>query len=112
MKNNRLEQLREFLAAQPGDPFLKYAMATEYLKLGDQDHALSWFERLLAEHPDYLGTYYHIGKLYEALGRMQDAADSYTKGVRLAREQGNQHTLSELRAALMAISDEDDEDFS
>ncbi|MFS8615773.1 MAG: tetratricopeptide repeat protein [Solitalea sp.] len=108
MKNTRLEQLREFLAGQPHDPFLKYAIATEYLKLNDRANALSWFERLLREHPDYLGTYYHIGKLYEELGRIREARESYSGGIRLAREQGNQQTLGELSAALLAISEEED----
>ncbi|QEC53344.1 tetratricopeptide repeat protein [Anseongella ginsenosidimutans] len=108
MKNTRLEQLREFLLQQPQDPFLKYALATEYLKLGDTTNALLYFEGLIKEHEEYLGTYYHLGKLYEQLGRIPDAAETYARGIALAQQQRNQHTLSELRGALLAISDEEE----
>ncbi|HEY9561581.1 MAG TPA: tetratricopeptide repeat protein [Anseongella sp.] len=99
MKNTRLEQLRQFIADQPDDPFLKYALATEHLKAGDQTASLTYFKELLEEHPDYLGTYYHLGKLYEELGRFPDAIETYDKGIVVAMEQKNHRTRSELEAA-------------
>ena len=69
MQANRLEKLLEFIKNEPGDPFLKYALATEYLRIGETDNALTYYEDLVTQHPDYTGTYYHLGKLYEALGR-------------------------------------------
>lgn len=110
MKNTRLAQLRGFLRDQPDDPFLKYALATEYLKLGDADNALTGFEGLLRDHADYLGTYYHLGKLYEQLGRIADAEETYTAGIQLAGQLGNQHAMRELRAALEAVRDEEDDE--
>lgn len=110
MKNARMEQLKEFLKQQPEDPFLKYALATEYLKVGDQENALSYFEELITKHSGYLGTYYHLGRLYEALDRIPEAADTYRSGIQLARQQGNTQTLSELSGALAAISTGDEED--
>lgn len=105
MKNTRLEQLHQFLKEQPQDPFLKYALATEYLKSGNNKTALGYFEALVEEHADYLGTYYHLGKLYEELGRIPEAMDTYDRGIQLARQQGNQRTLSELQAARQLITD-------
>ncbi len=69
MEISRLEKLLEFIKNEPNDEFLKYALATEYLRLGQTDRSLSYYEDLIANHPSYTGTYYHLGKLYEALDR-------------------------------------------
>ncbi|PSQ64561.1 MAG: tetratricopeptide repeat-containing protein, partial [Bacteroidetes bacterium QH_2_64_74] len=45
------------------------------------------------------GTYYHLGKLYERLDRTDDALDTYERGIEVAREQGAQKDLSELKDA-------------
>ncbi|WP_262245618.1 tetratricopeptide repeat protein [Parapedobacter soli] len=109
--SNRLQQLIEFLAESPGDPFLTYALATEHLKLGQTEDALHHYEALVNDHPDYVGTYYHLGKLYEALGRKADAVDTYEKGMQAARAKRDMHALSELQGAYhLAAGDDDDDD--
>ncbi|MEC3880369.1 tetratricopeptide repeat protein [Parapedobacter sp. 10938] len=110
--SNRLQQLIEFLKESPGDPFLTYALATEYLKLQQTDEALRHYEALVNDHPDYVGTYYHLGKLYEALGRKADAVITYEKGMQAARNKRDMHALSELQGAyrLARGEDEDDDD--
>ncbi len=98
MQASRLEKLLEFIKAEPGDPFLKYALATEYLRLNETDKALHYYEDLVANNPDYAGTYYHLGKLYEALGRKDDAITTYETGMKVTREQRDNHAFSELQA--------------
>ncbi|HCN82510.1 MAG TPA: tetratricopeptide repeat protein, partial [Sphingobacteriaceae bacterium] len=61
MPANRLEKLLEFIKNEPGDPFLKYALATEYLRLDDPDKALQYYQDLITNHKEYVGTYYHLG---------------------------------------------------
>ncbi|GIV60993.1 tetratricopeptide repeat protein [Rhodocaloribacter litoris] len=101
MPQDRLEALLRFYEEDPNDAFTRYALAGEYLKRGDTDRALSFFEGLVADEPDYLGTYYHLGKLYEHLGRPSDALATYRRGIERARAQGAWHTLSELQSALL-----------
>jgi tetratricopeptide (TPR) repeat protein len=48
--------------------------------------ALFYFEDLIANHPDYVGTYYHLGKLYEIIGRKPEAIDIYRRGMEVARK--------------------------
>ncbi|MDF2430370.1 MAG: hypothetical protein JWP44_1 [Mucilaginibacter sp.] len=98
MQISRLEKLLEFIKNEPEDPFLKYALATEYLRLNETDKALEYYEDLTAHHPNYVGTYYHLGKLYEALGRKEDAIKTYETGMKVTREQRDNHALSELQA--------------
>lgn len=97
MQASRLEKLHDFLQNEPDDPFLKYALATEYLSLDKRETALTYFEDLLKNHPDYLGTYYHLGRLYEELARKQEALVIYESGMRLARKLNDMHAFSELQ---------------
>ncbi len=98
MQLSRLEKLLEFLKNEPEDEFLQYALATEYLRLNETDKALQYYETLVIKHPDYVGTYYHLGKLYEALNRKPDAITTYEKGMDIAKQKRDNHAFSELQA--------------
>ena len=99
MPTDRLDQLRSFYEEDPEDPFTRYALAQEHLKQDNPSRALALFEELVETDPDYVGTYYHLGKLYEQLDCPDDALDTYARGIEVAREQGAQKDLSELRDA-------------
>ncbi len=109
----RLEQLIDFLKDSPNDPFLKYALATEYVKLGHTDDALKYYEDLRTNHPAYVGTYYHLGKLYEMLDRKVDAISVYEAGISVAKNKRDMHALSELQAVYRSATgmEEDDDDY-
>jgi len=112
MQTNRLEKLLEFIKNEPNDPFLHYALATEYLRLNDSHTALKYFEGLVKDHPDYVGTYYHLGKLYLSLNRLPDAIATYEAGMKVAAAQRDNHALAELKAVYMeATGDDDDDDY-
>lgn len=112
MEMNRLEKLLEFIQNEPNDEFLKYALATEYLRLNNTEQALSYYEDLVNNHPGYTGTYYHLGKLYEALNRKQDAINVYEKGMQITKEKRDNHAFSELQAVYReAIGYDEDDDY-
>jgi Tfp pilus assembly protein PilF len=89
---------------------LKYALATEYLSQNDVQKSLFYFEDLLNKHPDYVGTYYHAGKLYERLDRKSEAILVYQKGMEIARKAGDTHAYSELQTVFNSASGLDYED--
>jgi tetratricopeptide (TPR) repeat protein len=97
MSNNRLEQLISILGQGSKDPFIRYAIATEYLKEGKVSLALEFYEDLIENNAEYIGTYYHLGKLYDNLGRKEDAKLTFEKGIKIAKESQNLHALSELQ---------------
>jgi tetratricopeptide (TPR) repeat protein len=109
MQLSRLEKLLEFLKNEPQDEFLQYALATEYLRLNETDKALEYYENLVNKHPDYVGTYYHLGKLYEALNRKTDAINIYEKGMEIAKQKRDNHAFSELQAVYHEATGWDDE---
>lgn len=95
---DRLEQLKQFVKEEPEDEFLHYALALEYLKF-DSGKAKIEFENLLRKHPAYLPTYYPAAHLMIELGHEIEAEKLFMKGMEIAKLQGNQKMLMELRAA-------------
>ena len=111
MQSDRLEKLLAFLENEPNDEFLLYALATEYLRLNDAAKALEYYEKLVNEHPNYVGTYYHLGKLYEALNRKPDAVLIYEKGMEAAQRKRDNHAFSELKAVYQEATGYDEDDY-
>ncbi|WP_256006406.1 MULTISPECIES: tetratricopeptide repeat protein [Pedobacter] len=110
MQSTRLAKLLDFLNTDPNDPFILYALATEYVSQGEDDTALDYYNRLLSDHPDYVGTYYHLGKLHERHDRKQLAIEIYQSGMAIARSKRDMHAFSELQGAYNSASGLDYED--
>ena len=110
MQSTRLTKLLAFLTAEPNDPFILYALATEYNSLNDSEQAFYYYHKLLDEHPSYVGTYYHVGKLYEKARQTEKAVELYQLGMKNARAKGDMHAFSELQRAYNAAAGLDYED--
>ena len=109
MNIDRLKKLENFLAKDPEDPFLIYALALEWT-LEDPDKSKDYFDLLLEKHENYIGTYYHAAKLYASLGNKVKADDIFRKGIIIAEQSGDQHALRELKSAYDEFLFEDEED--
>ncbi len=97
----RLELLREMHQKDPKDGFVAYGLAMELAKNpATADEAVLTFRKLLGEVPDYLPAYLQFGMLLVRRGEDADARQVYAQGIELARKEGDQHTQSELEAAL------------
>jgi Tfp pilus assembly protein PilF len=102
---DRIEQLKQFIAASPADSFLRHALALEYVKIGSLEDAKQQFETLLAADPQYVGSYYHLGKLLERLQHTDQAIAIYEKGMEVAKQVGDRHAYSELQVAHEDLTD-------
>lgn len=96
---DRIEKLREFLKADPKDSFIQHALALELIKAGDDLGAQKLFEDILLRDPGYIGSYYHLAKLYERSGDIEAAIRWYEKGMEEAKKSGENKTYNELRSA-------------
>lgn len=99
----RMEQLQAFLQDSPNDPFLIYAIAQEHISAGDDAQARELFEKLRSEKPDYVATYYHLGKLLERQGDREAALSIYQAGIEAATRTNERHALSELQSAKLEL---------
>jgi len=100
---NRVEILKGFLEENPKDSFSRYALALEYVKLGQNDDAVREFETVKTNDPDYVATYFQLGQLYQKLGKSHDAEKTFRTGITVAAKIGDEHTRSELEGALEGI---------
>jgi tetratricopeptide (TPR) repeat protein len=102
-ESSRIDKLQAMLAKQPDDTFLHYGIGMEYRKLEQPEKALEYFEQVLKIDPTYLYAYYQQGQVYELLGNLPAARQSYREGIEAAERKGDAHAREELAAALEMI---------
>lgn len=103
MTTERLKMIETMLETNPRDSFLHYAAALEYQKSGNINQAIKVLKELIKQSPDYLASYYQLGKMLEGKNRIEDAVDVYKAGRVIARNQNDSKTLGELSEALMLL---------
>jgi tetratricopeptide (TPR) repeat protein len=96
---SRIEKIIEMLNDSGNDSFLQHALALEYIKIGNDEEALNNFTLLLDRDPQYVGSYYHLGKLYEKLNQPEKAINTYERGMEEAKKVKDQHSYNELQGA-------------
>lgn len=96
---DRIARLKEFLQTNPGDSFVQHALALEYVKAGDDAEARKLFENILLKDENYIGSYYHLGKLLERNDEKESALRWYELGMLKAKENGDIHAYNELQVA-------------
>lgn len=87
------------------DTFIRYALSLEYLKMNELDQSRGILTAIFSDSPDYLPTYYQLGRVLVLSQRPEEAISVLQKGIEIAKKQGNSHTLSELRGALLQLTD-------
>jgi tetratricopeptide (TPR) repeat protein len=65
--------------------------------------ALQHYAQLRQADPNYVGLYYHFGKLLEREAQPAEALAVYAQGIAIARQLGDLHALSELNSAKMEL---------
>ena len=98
--SSRLEQLELLARKDPGDPFVQYAIALEYVSSDRLEEAAGILERLMEASPDYSAGYHQAGRVYERLDRDGEARRCYENGIVVADRQGDTKDLEEMREAL------------
>ncbi len=102
---NRIDKLKEFLQATPNDSFLQHALALEYIKEDNDIEAKNLFETILKREPNYVGSYYHLGKLLERNNNFAEAINIYKNGMVEAKTSKDNHSYNELMGALEDLED-------
>lgn len=101
--NSKIKKLAGYIKNNPDDSFSKFALALEFLKEDRLNKARILFEDIQEKDPEYDGVYYHLGKLYERSGLLEDALNTYKKGVEVAANNKNKRNVSELKEALAEL---------
>lgn len=107
--NDRLSQLQAMLADEPGDRFLRYAIALEKKRLGHMEQAAAGLEALIAEDPKYIACYYQLALIITDLGRISEAMDLCEAGSLQCIVTGDRKARAELLELKAALEDAQDE---
>lgn len=102
---DRIEKIKEFLQSTPNDSFLNHALALEYIKIGKLEEARELFEKILKNEPQYVGSYYHLGRTLEKTGKPKEALEVYEKGMAECKKVGDNHAYNELQMAKDDLED-------
>ena len=100
---DRLKMIETMLESNPKDSFLHYAAALEHQKNGEITNAIKIIQKIIKNDPDYLASYYQLGKMLEERNKVEEAVEVYKAGKSVARKQNDMKTLGELSEALMLL---------
>jgi Tfp pilus assembly protein PilF len=106
LSSKKLSQLARNIQQNPNDSFSKFALALELLKRDQVEKSLRLFESVYNNDPDYIGVYYHLGKLYQQIERNDDAQTVFQEGMQRAKQLDDQHTYRELHDALQQLKED------
>ena len=98
--DKNIKRLAANIQKNSEDLFSKFALALELLKRNQVNRAKLLFESVYKQDPEYLGVYYHLGKLYQSIDLLDDALFMFKKGVDVATKKNDLRTKSELLEAI------------
>ena len=96
---DRIGKIQELLKTSPDDNFLRHVLALEFIKLENDAQARVLFEAILQHDENFVGSYYHLGRLLERADEPALAVHWYKKGMEAAKRAGEQRAYNELKSA-------------
>jgi thioredoxin-like negative regulator of GroEL len=100
---SRRESIEAMLAEDPGDTFLRYALAMELEKERNHEASLAQLRGLMADKPPYVPAYFRAGQQLASLGRVNEARTALRDGIEQARSQGDAHAAGEMSEFLSSL---------
>ncbi|MFO7446893.1 MAG: hypothetical protein R6W90_11035 [Ignavibacteriaceae bacterium] len=93
---DRLESLLAIYKKDPGDSFIKYGIALEYLSRKDNLKAEEFFQMILKDDPSYIPAYMQYGIYHSNQNNIDKAKDLFKKGIEIAKKAGDKHAAKEM----------------
>jgi thioredoxin-like negative regulator of GroEL len=101
--SSRRSKIEAMLADDPTDETLRYMLAMELDKDGENDRSLEVFATLRAESPPYVPAFFMAAQQLARLNRNEDARTILRDGIEQARSQGNSHAAGEMSEFLQSL---------
>jgi predicted Zn-dependent protease len=97
---DKVAGLREILVLDPKNSFARYGVAMELAGRGEVDAALTEFDTLLKNDPDYTAGYFMAAQTLAKANRNAEAIERLKSGISCAARSDNRHALSEMQGML------------
>lgn len=101
--STRREKIEAMLADDPTDTFLRYSLAMELDKAGENDASLAKLGELTRDDPPYVPAYFMAGQQLVRLERVNEARTVLRYGIEAARVQGDAHAAGEMSEFLASL---------
>lgn len=100
---NRKERILTMLESDPENDFLLFALAKELENENLIEEAINTYRQLIRIHPKYIGAYYHLAKILQIQLKTEEAILVSKKGIELAKDLKDLHSLAEMQNLLNEI---------
>jgi len=95
--------LEAMLAHGKDSPMIRFALGSEYLRLGKAELAVKHFDVAVALDPDYSAAWKLLGKAQTDAGFKDRAADAYRRGIIVAERRGDHQAVREMQVFLKRL---------
>ncbi len=99
----REKMFLEVLEIDPEDSLANYGLGSLAVERGDWQKARDHLERVLSEDPKYSVAYLALGKAYKGLGLVDDAKETFRKGIKVAAGKGDLMPANQMQSELDRI---------
>ncbi len=103
MPATRREKIEALLADEPEDQFLRYTLALELEKIGENDRSLELLAGLTRDAEPYVPAFFMAGQQLTQLQRVNEARTFLREGIEAARAAGDSHAAGEMSEFLTSL---------
>jgi predicted Zn-dependent protease len=103
MPASRRERIESMLVEDPADAFLRYSLAMELDKEGENERSLEQLRGLMADASPYVPAFFMAGQQLTRLGRVSEARSALREGIEQARRAGEMHAAGEMSEFLASL---------
>lgn len=96
----RIADLEELVADEPDDVTARFMLGTELARVHEHARAAEHFRSILAMDPDYTAAWRGLGRAQVALGDVDGARETFTKGLEVAERTGDYQSGKEMEVFL------------
>lgn len=101
---NRTESLERMLASGQDSALLRYSLGLACQADGRLDNAREHLAQAVAQDPDYSAAWKAYGKVLAEVGRRDEAAAAFEKGIAVAERKGDIQAAKEMKVFLKRIN--------
>lgn len=98
-----LDRLLTMLESGQDSAMLRFSIGNEYAKRDRHGDAAQHYAAAVEQQPDYSAAWKALGEAHANNGRIEDAAEAYRQGIRVAEEQGDLQAAKMMRVFLRRI---------
>ena len=100
---SRREKIEAMLADEPEDTFLRYSLALEWGKEGDDEKCVEQLRELTADNPPYVPAFFMAAQNLARRSQVDAARALLRDGIEQARAQGDSHAAGEMSEFLASL---------